>query len=139
MTPFKLEIVTPERTFYKGMCESIVLDTGSGKMGVLYGHVPVVFSLPPSDIVVKIDGLDKTAVCSGGFMEMLGKRAYIFAQSIEWLEEIDVKRAMDAAQRARRKLETADNKYDRQRYIWALERAETRLKAIEKKQRDITK
>ena len=46
---------------------------------------------------------------------------------------------MDAAQRARRKLETADNKYDRQRYIWALERAETRLKAIEKKQRDITK
>ncbi len=139
MTPFKLEIVTPERTFYKGMCESIVLDTGSGKMGVLYGHVPVVVSLPPSEIVVKIDGLDKTAVCSGGFMEMLGKRAYIFAQSKEWLEEIDVKRAMDAAQRARRKLETADNKYDRQRYIWALERAETRLKAIEKKQRDITK
>ena len=139
MTPFKLEIVTPERTFYKGMCESIVLDTGSGKMGVLYGHVPVVVSLPPSEIVVKIDGLDKTAVCSGGFMEMLGKRAYIFAQSIEWLEEIDVKRAMDAAQRARRKLETADNKYDRQRYIWALERAETRLKAIEKKKRDITK
>ena len=139
MTTFKLEIVTPERTFYKGMCESIVLDTGSGKMGVLYGHVPVVVSLPPSEIVVKIDGLDKTAVCSGGFMEMLGKRAYIFAQSIEWLEEIDVKRAMDAAQRARRKLETADNKYDRQRYIWALERAETRLKAIEKKQRDITK
>ena len=139
MTPFKLEIVTPERTFYKGMCESIVLDTGSGKMGVLYGHVPVVVSLPPSEIVVKIDGLDKTAVCSGGFMEMLGKRAYIFAQSIEWLEEIDVKRAMDAAQRARRKLETADNKYDRQRYIWALERAETMLKAIEKKQRDITK
>ena len=83
MTPFKLEIVTPERTFYKGMCESIVLDTGSGKMGVLYGHVPVVVSLPPSEIVVKIDGLDKTAVCSGGFMEMLGKRAYIFAQSIE--------------------------------------------------------
>ena len=139
MTPFKLEIVTPERTFYKGMCESIVLDTGSGKMGVLYGHVPVVVSLPPSEIVVKIDGLDKTAVCSGGFMEMLGKRAYIFAQSIEWLEEIDVKRAMDAAQRARRKLETADNKDDRQRYIWALERAETRLKAIETKQWDITK
>ena len=37
MTPFKLEIVTPERTFYKGMCESIVLETGSGKMGVLNG------------------------------------------------------------------------------------------------------
>ena len=117
MTPYKLEIVTPERTFYKGMCESIVLDTGSGKM----------------------DGEDKVAVCSGGFMEMRGKRADIFAQSIEWLEEIDVQRAMEAAQRARRKLEAASNKYDRQRFIWALERAETRLKAIEKKQRDITK
>lgn len=139
MTPYKLEIVTPERTFYKGMCESIVLDTGSGKMGVLYGHVPVVVSLPPGEMVIKMDGEDKVAVCSGGFMEMLGKRAYIFAQSIEWLEEIDVQRAMEAAQRARRKLEAASNKYDRQRFIWALERAETRLKAIEKKQHDITK
>lgn len=139
MTPFKLEIVTPERTFYKGMCESIVLETGSGKMGVLNGHVPVVVSMPPGEIVIKIDGQDKIAVCSGGFMEMLGKRAYIFAQSIEWLEEIDVARAMEAAQRARRKLEAASNKYDRQRFIWALERAETRLKAVEKKQKDTTK
>lgn len=139
MTPFKLEIVTPEHTFYTGMAESLVLDTGSGKMGVLYGHVPVVVSLPPGEITVKIDGADKIAVCSGGFMEMLGKRAYIFAQSIEWLEDIDVGRAMEAASRAKRKLEAADNIYDRQRFIWALERAETRLKAIEKKQNDIKK
>lgn len=139
MTPFKLEIVTPEHTFYTGMAESLVLNTGSGKMGVLYGHVPVVVSLPPGEITVKIDGADKIAVCSGGFMEMLGKRAYIFAQSIEWLEDIDVDRAMEAASRAKRKLEAADNVYDRQRFIWALERAETRLKAIEKKQKDIKK
>ena len=46
---------------------------------------------------------------------------------------------MEAAQRARRKLEAASNKYDRQRFIWALERAETRLKAVEKKQKDVTK
>ena len=136
MNAFKLEIVTPERIFYNGTAESLILNTPDGQLGVLYGHEPMVATLEASELTVKINGENRVAVCTGGFLEMLGEQAYIFVQSIEWLEEIDVARAEIALARAKRKLEAADNIYDRQRFLWALERAETRLKAVEHRQQN---
>ena len=140
MNAFKLEIVTPERIFYNGTAESLILNTPDGQLGVLYGHEPMVATLEASELTVKINGENRVAVCTGGFLEMLGEQAYIFVQSIEWLEEIDVARAEIALARAKRFARasaiSADNIYDRQRFLWALERAETRLKAVEHRQQN---
>ena len=86
MRSFALEIVTPDRVFYTGPAQSLTVDTPLGKMGVLYQHEPVVAALAPSEIKVIIADKERRAVCTGGFLEVLGEKVYIFAQSIEWLE-----------------------------------------------------
>lgn len=133
MRSFALEIVTPDRVFYTGPAQSLTVDTPLGKMGVLYQHEPVVAALAPSEIKVIIADKERRAVCTGGFLEVLGEKVYIFAQSIEWLEEIDAQRAQEALARAKRHLEAAqreNNKYEIQRHIWALERAQARLRSL---------
>lgn len=133
MRSFALEIVTPDRVFYTGPAQSLTVDTPLGKMGVLYQHEPVVAALAPSEIKVIIEDKERTAVCTGGFLEVLGEKVYIFAQSIEWLEDIDAQRAQEALARAKRHLEAAqreNNKYEIQRHVWALERAQARLRSL---------
>lgn len=133
MRSFALEIVTPDRVFYTGPAQSLTVDTPLGKMGVLYQHEPVVAALAPSEIKVIIADKERRAVCTGGFLEVLGEKVYIFAQSIEWLEEIDAQRAQEALERAKRHLEAAqreNNKYEIQRHVWALERAQARLRSL---------
>lgn len=133
MRSFALEIVTPDRVFYTGPAQSLTVDTPLGKMGVLYQHEPVVAALAPSEIKVIIEDKERRAVCTGGFLEVLGEKVYIFAQSIEWLEDIDAQRAQEALARAKRHLEAAqreNNKYEIQRHIWALERAQARLRSL---------
>lgn len=133
MRSFALEIVTPDRVFYTGPAQSLTVDTPLGKMGVLYQHEPVVAALAPSEIKVIIEDKERRAVCTGGFLEVLGEKVYIFAQSIEWLEDIDAQRAQEALARAKRHLEAAqreNNKYEIQRHVWALERAQARLRSL---------
>ena len=133
MKSFSLEIVTPDHVFYTGPSESITVELTSGKMGILCNHEPVVAPLMPGEVDVRIDGKMRRAVTSGGFLEVLGDRVYMFVQSIEWVDEIDVKRAGEAYERAKRHLEAAKkehNKYEIQRHIWALERAQMRLAVL---------
>lgn len=134
MSSFQLDVFTPESRFFDGEVESLVLSTLDGKLGILSGHEPIVASLVPGEISIRIHGVDRTAVCTGGFMEMLGEQAYIFVQSIEWIEDIDRKRALDAMERAKRHLAAAEeiqNTYEIRRFTVALKRAETRLNALD--------
>ena len=39
---FKLNIVTPEREFFSGEVQSLVVNTVSGEMGILYRTLPIV-------------------------------------------------------------------------------------------------
>ena len=132
MREFTLEIVTPDHVFYRGPAQSLTVETASGSMGVLYGHEPVVAPLYPGLVEVRVEGKMRKAVSSGGFLEVLGEQTYMFVQSIEWLDQIDIERAHQAYERAKRHLEAAQkdhNKYEIQRHIWALERARMRLNA----------
>ena len=116
MRSFALEIVTPDRVFYTGPAQSLTVDTPLGKMGVLYQHEPVVAALAPSEIKVIIEDKERRAVCTGGFLEVLGEKVYIFAQSIEWLEDIDAQRAQEALARAKRHLEAAQRENTNTKY-----------------------
>ena len=42
MTPFDLKIITPEKTFFEGNTEQIIVRTVSGDIGILAGHAPYV-------------------------------------------------------------------------------------------------
>lgn len=131
MEKFALEIITPERKFFAGQVESITVKALSGNMQILAKHIPVAAGLLPWVIKVKQEGANKFAVISGGFLEFVDNRAMILADSAEWPEEIDTKRAEEALDRAKRRLEASEENIDKKRAKMALLRAVERLKASE--------
>ena len=58
---FALEIVTPDKTFYNGNAEMIVVRTTEGDRGILKNHRPLVAGLATGTLRIKLDGKFKDA------------------------------------------------------------------------------
>ena len=70
MTPFDLKIITPEKTFFEGNTEQIIVRTVSGDIGILAGHAPYVANIVSSPFRIKIEGEFRTAAISGGLIKV---------------------------------------------------------------------
>ena len=130
---FKLEIITPERTFFSGEVESLVVVTPEGEVGILKGHQPFVASVEISRIRLKIKGEWKYCVTTRGFMEVRPDQVLIFSQAVEWPEEIDINRARAAKERAEEEMRQKRSLQEYTQSKMALARAMMRISATSKK------
>ena len=129
---FLLEIVTPEKAVLSQEVESIVVPAHEGYLGVLAGHAPLLSTLKPGEITIR-SGHEEFHYCTtGGFMEATPKKVTILSESAERVDQIDVKRAEEALQRAKERLAAADKTVDKERARAALARAEARLRIARK-------
>lgn len=96
----RLEIVTPDKSFFDGDVEMVVVRTTEGDMGFLYDHEPLVAPLAVGAVRIKQDGKFRTAACSGGFISVDEDVATIITDAAEWAHEIDVDRARIAREAA---------------------------------------
>ena len=92
---FHLEIITPDRTFFNGEAESLVVTTTHGEMGVLAGAMPLVAAL--TDGVLKVLQNEKwmQAVCGEGFIEVSPSGVIVLTQTADWPYEIKTKALED--------------------------------------------
>lgn len=81
---FALEIVTPDKTFYNGNAEMIVVRTTEGDRGILKNHRPMVAGLSEGTLRLKKDGKFKEAQISGGFIQVDKEQAVIITESADW-------------------------------------------------------
>ena len=125
---FHLEIVTPERKFFSGNVEMVILKTPEGEMGILKDHMPMVVAVAIGPIRIKKDGQWLEAVLTEGFMEIKQDKTVILADTAEWPDEIDVNRAEAAKQRALERLQRQLSEAEYIRSRAALARALARLK-----------
>jgi F-type H+-transporting ATPase subunit epsilon len=129
---FELEIVTPDRNFFEGEVEMIVVRTVRGDVGILKDHIPFVSPLAIGSIRIKKDGKYKEAACADGFIRVSKEKTTILTDSAEWAEEIDIERAKASAQRAEDRLKNSNSDTDVLRAQVALKRALNRLKVAQK-------
>ncbi|MFZ5986118.1 MAG: F0F1 ATP synthase subunit epsilon [Bacillota bacterium] len=125
---FYIEILTPERKFFWGDIETIIVKTPLGEMGILKGHIPMVVVIDIGLVKIKKDGKWFEAVLSEGFMEVKQDKAIILVDTAEWPDEIDVNRAKAAKERASERLLRKLNKTEYVQSKAALARAMARLK-----------
>jgi F-type H+-transporting ATPase subunit epsilon len=131
MKTFELEIITPERTIFKGAVTSVVVPATEGKMGILANHAHLVSSLEPGPMkVVGADGAVSIFAIGGGFVEVSDNHAKIIADVGEAADEIDEARAKDAEERARQRLRDRTPDMDIVRAEAALARAMARIQAL---------
>jgi len=138
MPTFHLDIVSPNREFFSGDVEEIILPVSNGYvsdgyMGVLAGHEPLVTPIGIGVLRIKQNGEWRDAAISGGFAEILPNSVTILSDSVEWPEEIDARRAEEALRRAQERLRQRMSREEYLRSQAALARALTRLRVSNRK------
>ncbi len=128
----KLEVVTPEKSVVSEDAQ-IVMPPGSlGEFGVLSGHTPFLTTLKTGAIKYSdAGGKEKVVFVSSGFAEALPDKVTVLAESAERRKDIDLQRAKDAAERARKRLDSNDEKVDYLRAKVSLLRAIQRIQVVE--------
>lgn len=128
---FELEIVTPERLVVKETVEEAQIPAKNGYIGVLPGHAPLITELSVGEISFQVTGRVRRLALAWGFAEILPMKTTILAESAEWAEDIDVRRAQEAKARAEKLLNSNDPNVDQDRALGALKRAEVRLQVAQ--------
>ena len=109
MTPFKLQIITPEKTFFFFYSEQIVVRTTVGDVGILNGHEPYCAALGIGQMRVMMGGEFRHAATSGGIIKVSHEKTIILVQTCEWSDEIDVTRANAAKETAEGRIKAAQS------------------------------
>lgn len=130
---FRLQIVTPSRTFYDDEVEMAIVRSTEGDLGIMSKHMLMVAPLKIGKVRIKKDGQFREAAISEGFVQVESEYTRIITDTAEWPEEIDVKRAEEAKERAERRLAAKDSDTDRVRADIALKKALNRLNVANKK------
>ena len=129
---FRLQVISPDRIFYDGDVEMVELRTSEGEMGVLKGHIPLTAILVPGVLKIKEDGQDKIAALHDGFVEIFQDHMTILAESCEWPEEIDLRRAEESKARAEKRLSSGDADINIARAELSLRKSLIRIQLAEK-------
>lgn len=104
---FYLEIITPERTFYKGEVESVIIPTVGGQMGILKGNIPLVTALQSGEVKIKKDGKWYYAANSDGFAEVTQEKVVLFCQTVFWPGEMEMAELEEKERRQQEALDMA--------------------------------
>ena len=129
---FHLEIIATDRIFFSGEVEHLVITAIDGLLGIMAGHEPLVTSLPTGELKYLVDGEWKYAAISEGFIQVMPDSSIILAETCELPEEIDIKRAQEAKERAEERLRQKQSIKEYYETQAALNRAMNRLKISQK-------
>lgn len=125
----RLEVVTPQRVVFEDDVEALIIPGIDGYIGIWSDHAPMVVRLDLGVIRYrKGQSLERIAI-TGGFLEIAKNKAVVLADSAELASEIDILRAREALERAKKRLDEKEGHLDFQRAQAALRRALNRLKA----------
>ena len=129
---FGVKVICPEKVFFDGEAEMLELKTTEGEIGIFADHIPLTAVIAPGIMRIKNSEGTKEAALNEGFIEILGDKVIILAESCEWPEDIDVARAREAKTRAEARLKGSAGDFDGKRAEIALRKALLRIDLAEK-------
>ncbi|HEY7751093.1 MAG TPA: ATP synthase F1 subunit epsilon [Ignavibacteriaceae bacterium] len=133
MSEINLEILTPEKTVYKELIDSITVPGTSGSFQVLKNHAPIISSFEVGVIAVKKNGTTNNFTTSGGTVEVEKNKILLISDSIELVNDIDFDRAIRSKERAEKRIsQKGDANIDLVRAQASLARALNRINACNK-------
>ncbi|MFA7661049.1 MAG: ATP synthase F1 subunit epsilon [Anaerovoracaceae bacterium] len=126
---FKLEVITPERLFYEGDVEMVIVRTLVGYEGFLANHAWACKLLGTGIMRIKEPGTKefKIAATTGGFIDVKD-RVTIFTDAAEWPEEIDLARQERKLEQANLQIKGNSSEQELQHAKLSIEKAMNRVK-----------
>ena len=131
MKELKVEIVTPSKIAFEGNVKSVTIPGTKGNFQVLFNHAPLMSSFEVGFIKIEDESENQTNYAtSGGTVEVLNNKVIVLAESFESKEDINIARAEEARDRAKKRLkkESGESNIDLARVEFALKRAINRIR-----------
>ena len=111
---FHLQIVTPDGLIFDGNAEAILVRTDMGDVEIMKNHADYFATLGVGRAKLTAGGVARDASSSGGFISVRRGEVKLICTTFEFAEEIDLKRAMAAKEKAEEALQRAkDEKAER--------------------------
>ncbi len=79
----KLEILTPEKTLYRGEIDSITLPGAAGSFQILNNHAPIIASLTKGMLTLTAGTIIKEMEVEDGFVEVHDNTITVCVETIE--------------------------------------------------------
>ena len=113
MKTFRLEIMTPERVFYRGESVSLIVPITDGMLGIMANREPVTASLARGEAYyTKPDGEKILFSLSGGMIDVEINMVKVLCEYALLPEEIDEERERREIENARSELRKEQSKRD---------------------------
>lgn len=122
-----------ERLVYAGDVDLVLAPALGGQLGILPHHTPLIALLDTGELVARTAGQEDSFAISGGFMEVLPGRVVVFAEAAEAADDIDLRRAEAARERAARLVRGRLASVEAVQAEAALRRSLTRIRVARRK------
>lgn len=134
---FNLKIYATDKVVYDGDCESIVLPATDGEYALLANHEDLLIALVLGETRFVVNGETNVFFTGLGFAYVQNNSVVVFVDTAERPEEIDIRRAEEAKERAEEKLRQEMSRQEYYHSKASLARAMSRMKEAARHRRGI--
>lgn len=126
---FYLRVIAANKVFYSDYAECLVVTTVDGLTSFLAHHCEAMFAVNPGELDVrKPDGTWIRVVAGKGSVVFAHNRCTVLVETCETQEELDVRRAEEALERAKEELRQKQSQLEYRLSQAAMARAISRLR-----------
>jgi len=127
---FFLSVVAPDKAVVEQDVVSATLPGSEGYFGVMAGHVPLIAALKPG-LLEYVDrvGTRHYVYLGGGFADVNGEKVTVLADEAQQAREIDLSRAEEMLEDARKALRGEDSLVSKESAVEEVEKAMNRVRA----------
>lgn len=127
-----VRVITPDKTVWDQDAQEVILPSGSGQLGILTDHAPLLTNLDIGVLRVRTEKDWKSIAVMGGFAEVENNEVKVLVNGAELGESIDKETAKADLETAQNELQSANASGDRLAQIKAnsnYKKARARLQA----------
>ena len=129
MTFFSLKIIASDRVFFDGKCSLLVVPGIDGELGVMAHRQNMMTAVDVGEMrYTTPDGVVHHVIVGKGMVQMMNNRVVAFVETAESPQEVDVKRAEEAKERALEQMRQKQSTQQHYHTKASLARAMSRLK-----------
>jgi F-type H+-transporting ATPase subunit epsilon len=131
-----VDIVSAEAEIFSGLAEMVFAPAVMGEVGVLPGHAPLVTTLKPGEVRVRLPGGEEQSFyVSSGMLEIQPHVITVLSDTALRASDLDEAAALEAQERAERMLADRQADFDEAQARAELAQAAAQLQAIRRLRR----
>lgn len=133
MNTFSLRVLAANKTFFEGACTKLIFTTYDGECEIMAHHENMMITVSVGSMRFEdAEGNRYEAITGQGFVQVVNNRVLLLADTVERPEDIDVRRAQEAKERAEEQMRQKQSIVEYHHSQASLARAMARLKQASK-------